>query len=98
MKISELWIEHTQSRFPKGYGGQDINGVCVVLTYSDAAGCISSYVKHENMRIDIKRYQVLERCKLELEKILPHIEDEAFDYFSRLHEMCSIVLSEAEIA
>ena len=36
--------------------------------------------------------------KAQLENALPHIEGSAYEYFSRLHEMCGSIIEEAEIA
>lgn len=97
MNISELWIEHSQAIFPKGYGGKDVNGVCVTSIDTYATGCVSSYIGNEKRDIDIERYQVLQKCKNGLGEILPYIEGEAFTYFNRLHEMCCIIIAEANI-
>ncbi len=98
MRITELCIEHSQAKFPEGYGGQDVNGVCVTSVDTYASGCISSYMKHERKSIDLERYQVLQKCKSELEEVLPFLDGEAFEYFGRLHEMCSIIVEEASVA
>jgi len=97
MNISELWIKHCQELFPKGYGGKDVNGICVTSVDTNAAGCISSYMGYDQKNINLERYQVLQKCKKELEEVLPHLENEALEYFSRLHEMCSILVTEASI-
>jgi len=43
--LIELWIEHSEARFPNGYGGKDVKGVCVTSIDSNASGCIHSYMK-----------------------------------------------------
>ena len=98
MNLPELWIEHSQAKFPKGFGGVDVNGVCVTSLDTYAAGCISSYMKYERKSIDLERFQVLQKCKSQLEEVLPHIDGEALDYFSRLHDICSLIVDEAGIA
>ncbi|RCU50571.1 hypothetical protein DU002_09130 [Corallincola holothuriorum] len=98
MSITELWLDHSQSRFPKGYGGNDVNGVSVTSVDTYATGCIGSYIGHERKSIDLERYQVLQKCKSELEEVLPYVDGEAFIYFGRLHEMCSAIITEASIA
>jgi hypothetical protein len=97
MNISELWIAHSQFRFPKGYEGRDVNGICVALVDTYASGCISSYMCHDEKSIDIERYQILQKCMKEIELFLPYLKDDAFEYFARLHEMCSLIIDEAKI-
>lgn len=97
MSITELWIQHSQARFPEGYGGKDVNGVCVTSVDTYAAGCISSYMGSEGKNIQLESYQVLVKCKGELEKVLPYVEGEAYSYFARLHQMCSGITAEASI-
>ncbi|WP_299776416.1 hypothetical protein [uncultured Pseudoteredinibacter sp.] len=98
MTITELWIQHTNTKFPSDFGGKDVNGVCVTSVDSYASGCISSFVNKESGSLDIERFQILQKCEKELEKVLPFVENEAFEYFSRLYSMCGIVISEAKIA
>ena len=98
MSISELWKEHSQARFPKGYGGTDVNGICVSSLDTYASGCISSYVNGQKDRIELEKYQRLVECRKQLEEVMPNVKGEAFQYFGRLHEMCSLVIVEASIA
>jgi hypothetical protein len=91
-------MEHEDVRFPKGYGGTEVDGVCVTTVDAYAAGCIYTYVSKENRSLDLERYQVLQKCKDDLEIVLGRVEGDAFEYFSRLHEMCRLILAEASIA
>ena len=98
MSLAEFWKEHSEAKFPPGYGGKDINGVCVTSLDSHAAGCISSYLHVGEKCIELERYQSLKRCKEELEKVLPCVDGYAFGYFNRLYQMCSLIVAEASIA
>jgi len=98
MVITELWMEHSQAQFPAGYGGKDVNEICVTSLCTNASGCISSYIKNSQKSIDIERYQILQKSQKDLENVLPFIEGDAFEYFSRLNEMCNIIIVEASIA
>lgn len=98
MNVSELWIAHSGSRFPSGYGGREVNGVCVTSVDSYVSGCVSVYVSKESSKIDLERYQVLSNSKNQLELVLPHIKECAYEYFSRLHEMCCLIINEAEVS
>lgn len=97
-QLSELWVSHSAARFPQGFGGIDVNGICITSLDSAAAGCISSYMSKESRFLDIERTQILIKCKSNLELALPVIEGEAYEYFTRLHELCHLVLTESEIA
>lgn len=98
MSIIELWVQHTNSRFPVGYGGRDVNGICVTSIDTYISGCLSSYVKKEDAKIDLDNYQLLQKCQKDLETALPFLDDEAHEYFNRLFDMCSLVILEASIS
>ena len=98
MNISEMWILHSESRFPKGYGGRDVNGICVTSIDTYVSGCVSSYMRYDNKSIDVERHITLQNSKNDLEKVLPYLEEEAREYFERLYEMCCVILKEAVIA
>ena len=95
--ISELWIAHSQLRFPKRYCGIEINGIDLWYEDLKIAGCVSFYIKHEEKTIDLERYQVLIQCKVNIEKALLYLDPEDLDYFESLHQICSIIITEASI-
>lgn len=97
-ELAELWIEHSQTTFPKGFGGREVQGVCVTTIDSYAAGCLHTYMNGEKNELDLERYQILSRCKTDLENIVGSLDGEPQQYFGRLYELCSLVLAEAEIA
>jgi hypothetical protein len=96
--LTELWMEHSSEVFPKGYGGKDVEGICVTLLDSDVSGCIHSYMKTEKGRLSFEHFYTLQKSKDELVHILKYLDGEAFEYFSRLHDMCSLILKEAKVA
>jgi len=98
--LIELWMEHSQSKFPSGYGGIDVNEVCVSSVDTYAAGCIHSYMRKDGNTLGFERVQILRKAKDDLEKVLfsPSLSDEANDYFSRLHEICHLIIAEVNIA
>jgi len=95
--LIELWIEHSEARFPNGYGGKDVKGVCVTSIDSNASGCIHSYMKSNTKDVSLEHYQILQKSKDDLESILKFLDAEAFEYFSRLHDICSLIIVEAGI-
>ncbi len=96
MTITDLWTEHAKTVFPESYAGKDVNGVCLTSLDTYAAGCISTYIQQNRKSIDFERYQVLQKCKANLEEVLPDLTGEARMYFIRLHEMCSIIIAEVD--
>lgn len=97
MNITELWIAHSQCRFPSHFGGKEINGVCMTSVDTYISGCVSTYVKNGSQALDMERFQILKRSQKQLEQALFSIEGDAYDYFSRLHEMCSLIIKNAKI-
>ena len=95
--LIELWKEHSEAVFPKGYGGKDVNGICVTYLDSNAAGCIHSYMKSNTNDISLEHHQILQKSKDDLASILKYLDDEPLQYFSRLHDICSLIITEASI-
>ncbi len=95
--LIELWMEYSEALFPKGYGGKDVNGICVTSLDSNAAGCIHSYMKSDTNEISLEHHQILQRSKDDLAIILKYLDDESLQYFSRLHDICDLIIVEASI-
>ena len=94
MNLAELWKVHSEAKFPLGYGGRDVNRICITSLDSYAAGCISSYLHHGEKNIGLERIQKIKNCRDELATVLPHLDGYAIDYFNRLHQMCSLIVAE----
>ena len=95
VSLAELWVQHSRAEFPSGYGGEDVRGICVTSLDTYASGCISRYIKKHNNIIDKECYQILQKCIVDLEHILPCLEGDSLVYFSTLHEMCTLIVKEA---
>ncbi len=95
--LIELWMEHSEALFPKGYGGKDVNGICVTYLDRNASGCIHSYMKSNTNDISLEHHQILQKSKDDLANILKYLDDESLQYFSRLHDICGLIISEASI-
>ena len=98
-ELAELWVSRPR-RFPDLSGKFEVSGVCLVSLDTNIAGCLSSYMKPTNeiKRLDLQRFQVLQRSIDELEKVLPHLKSEVREYFIHMRELAALVLKEAEIA
>ena len=97
ISIQDLWREHRKSLFPKGYGGIDINGICISSLDTYVSGCISTYVNRNDGMLDLDRMLILRKSKIQLESILKLLEDDALIYFGRLHELTRLIVNEAKI-
>jgi hypothetical protein len=95
--LIELWKEHSEATFPNGYGGKDVSGICVTNLDSNASGCIQSYMRSNSYDISLEHYQILQKSKVDLSSILKFLDGEAFQYFSRLYDICSLIIIEVGI-
>ena len=95
--LTKLWMEFSTLRFPKGYGGKEVKGVCVTYLDSNAGGCIDSYMRKEGNQISIEHYQILQDSKVKLAGVLRYLDGEALNYFSKLHDICSLIVDESSI-
>ncbi|MFI6044233.1 hypothetical protein ACIA8C_21560 [Nocardia sp. NPDC051321] len=83
--LAQLWAEHWSAPFPPRCRGVDIENVELVLVDADVAACVSVALSRA---LDDWRRRVLTKCIGDLERIMPHFEDEyEVEYFGRLHDM-----------
>ena len=94
--IENLWNEHMQRVFPKGYAGQEIQGFDLVLLDTETAGCIDTFLHDAHKykyRLDEPRIAMLGTCYRALAIIQPFLtSEEAKEYFSRLGRMAGLIL------
>jgi hypothetical protein len=95
--LIELWLEHRETPFPNGYGGKNVNDICITSLDNYASGCLHSYIKKDSNEISIEHYQILQKSKVDLASVLKYLDQDAFIYFSRLHDLCGLVIEEASI-
>ncbi|KZN49911.1 hypothetical protein N476_18065 [Pseudoalteromonas luteoviolacea H33] len=95
--LTKLWMEFSTIRFPRGYGGKEVNGVCVTYLDSIAVGCVNSYMRKEGNQISVGHHQILYDSKVKLADILKYLDGEALVYFSKLHDICSLITDESTI-
>jgi hypothetical protein len=89
-KNSQLWQQHQGTPFPPGYGGEEVEGVDLVLIDTYASGCISSAIGNRRP-LDIERARILKECIIDMEKVLPKLKGDAHEYFFDLHALATSV-------
>ncbi len=87
MDLISLWEIHCEAGWPSGLGPNE--GELMTLD-TVISGCVKYYFS-EN-RLDLKRVEMLESCKNDLEALLTNLSGEALDYFSRLHTLACLLL------
>ncbi len=87
MDLISLWEIHCEAGWPTGLGSNE--GELMTLD-TVISGCVKYYFS-EN-RLDLKRVEILESCKTDLETLLPHLTGEARNYFDRLRALACILL------
>ena len=92
-KIVELWDVHMIGKFPRGYGGETIEGIDLVLLDSDVAGCVTTFIKNDG-QLDLWRTAILGLCYRDLNVVTCHLSGEAKEHFSRLETLSNLVLKD----
>ena len=80
--------------FSTTHAGTDIEGVCVVLLDTLAAGCIDTYVGDGSLGRE--RYEVLVSCLNDLDRTMPAMPEELREYFEILKAMCVAVVRDTK--
>jgi hypothetical protein len=87
MNLISLWKIHCDAGWPSELGSSE--GELMTLD-TVISGCVKYYFT-EN-RLDLKRIEILESCKNDLEALLPALSVEAQDYFNRLRTLACMLL------
>jgi hypothetical protein len=77
--------------FPEDIAGEEIEGEDLVSLDSFTAGCISAFIECSG-RLNQERIACLTGCHDSLNKVMPHLEGNAKQYYSRLHRMAELIL------
>ncbi len=88
--IRDLWREHKNAPFPKGFRGKDVSGIDFVMLDADVAGCVSSFVARGNL--DLYQTAILGLSFRHLSYVVPIINEEGKEYFWRLERLAELVL------
>ena len=88
--IRELWTEHMNAPFPKGFRAKDVSGIDFVMLDADVAGCIDTFIERGNLNL----YQtaILGLSYRNLSYVIPIINDEGREYFWRLERLAELIL------
>ena len=88
--IRELWKEHKNAPFPKGFRAKDVSGIDFVMLDADVAGCVETFVGRGNLNL----YQtaILGLSYRHLSYVSPIINDEGKEYFWRLERLAELIL------
>ena len=88
--IDELWKEHTNTPFPKGFRTKDVNGIDFVMLDADVAGCVDTFLS----RGDLNLFQtaILGLSYRNLSYVMPILNEEGAAYFWRLERLAELVL------
>ena len=87
--IEELWQEHQGVVFPSGYGGEEVEGIDLVLLDANIAGCVETYIKRR--QLDIKHAAILGLCYRDCAVAVKGLDGVAKDYFLRLEKLAKLV-------
>jgi hypothetical protein len=90
--ISDLWQEHLDSPFPKGFRGKSLNGIDFVMLDANIAGCVQTFVKRG--KLNMYQLAMLGLCYHDALFVIPTLNDEGSAYFSRLERLAELVLRE----
>lgn len=91
--IQQLWKEHMNRRFPRALAGEEIDGECLVLLDSSAAGCITTFLGAGGARsLDTARLDVLAGCAQSLARICPQLPGKHRVHFETLREISERVV------
>jgi hypothetical protein len=88
--IGELWTEHTNTPFPKGFRGMDVSGIDFVMLDADVAGCVDTFLSRGNL--NLFQTAVLGLSYRNLSFVLPILNEEGAAYFWRLERLSELVL------
>lgn len=88
--IDELWQEHLAAAYPKGFRGNDVNGIDFVLLDANIAGCVTTFIARGTLNL----YQsaMLGLSYRDASYVVPILNEEGAAYFWRLERLAELVL------
>ena len=93
--IADLWQEHLDTPFPKGFRGRDLNGIDFVMLDANIAGCVQTFV--ESGKLNMFQTAMLGLSYRDPTFVLPTINKEGFAHFSRLERLAELVLKKVAL-
>ncbi|HXH71825.1 MAG TPA: hypothetical protein VNI58_03310 [Mariprofundaceae bacterium] len=94
-EITELWDQFRNAPFPRELGGEEIDGVELVLLDADAAAVVSTFIGKSG-KISEQQIQLLEGYVKDASQVLPKLNGEGMHYFALLLKLCDLVLNQAK--
>ena len=88
--IRELWKDHNDAPFPKGFAGKDVSGIDFVMLDADVAGCVDSFLSRG--KLNLYQTAILGLSYRNLSYVIPTINDDGKEYFWRLERLAELVL------
>jgi len=88
--IADLWQEHLDTPFPKGFRGRNLDGVDFVMLDANIAGCVQTYV--ERGKLNMFQMSMLGLSYRDATFVMPVLNDEGAAYFWRLERLAELVL------
>ncbi len=89
--IKQMWSE-LQNTFPTEATELNINGIALKETNRLVCDCINEFI-FNNGKLTAETIKMLPPCKVELQKVIPHIKGETQAYFAKLYRLCDVISS-----
>jgi len=89
--IKQMWNE-LQNTFPAEATELNINGIALKKTNRLACDCINEFIFNHG-KLTTETIKMLSPCKVELQKVIPHIKGETQVYFAKLYRLCDVISS-----
>jgi hypothetical protein len=93
--IRNLYETHLAAGYPAALAGDaEVDGVALIILDADIAGLTQSFLATEGqLRPD--QWFTLRQCLAGTRAVLPHLQEEAWVYFARLHALAQALLRSA---
>ncbi|MCP4249968.1 MAG: hypothetical protein GY778_23245 [bacterium] len=89
--LVDRWSHFEQRAFPSGWGGAEVDGICLVMLDADMAAMVSSYVERRR-QFRPGGIENLRRLHDDLRRVLPSLTGEAADYFAEWDDLVATTL------
>jgi hypothetical protein len=90
--VRDLLHAHDIAPYPVGLsGGDEIEGVALVLLDADIAGLAASYLDNDGV-LPAEQWRVLGECAAVARVVVPNLKGDAWVYFVRLYALTQAML------
>jgi hypothetical protein len=84
------WNERSRRSFPRGLGGAEVAGACLVMLDAEIAELVGAFIKHRSLRPTA--FEALRQLRGDLQGVLPALSGESAEYFEAWEELVSQTL------